>query len=67
MTETATLGWLDYTVIFIMLSISIGIGIYYRFSGGRQKTVEVIKNISVKNLLRLRLSNRNNEILYFHS
>ncbi|XP_035741642.1 uncharacterized protein LOC118450204 [Vespa mandarinia] len=37
---TTTLGWLDYTVIFIMLSISIGIGIYYRFSGGRQKTIE---------------------------
>ncbi|KAF7410553.1 hypothetical protein HZH68_004934 [Vespula germanica] len=40
MVETATLGWADYTVIFVMLSISIGIGIYYRFSGGRQKTIE---------------------------
>ncbi|KAL0106500.1 hypothetical protein PUN28_016304 [Cardiocondyla obscurior] len=35
-----TLGWTDYLVIAIMLCISAGIGIYYRFSGGRQKTME---------------------------
>lgn len=37
-----TLGWVDYLVIAIMLCISAGIGVYYRFSGGRQKTMEVI-------------------------
>ncbi|XP_012235172.2 putative sodium-dependent multivitamin transporter [Linepithema humile] len=40
MAEINTLGWADYLVIAIMLCISIGIGIYYRFSGGRQKTME---------------------------
>ncbi|KAI4497491.1 hypothetical protein M0802_007502 [Mischocyttarus mexicanus] len=46
MAETETLGWVDYMVIFLMLCISIGIGIYYRFSGGRQKTVEEYFNAS---------------------
>lgn len=41
MAEMHTLGWADYLVITIMLCISVGIGIYYRFSGGRQKTMEV--------------------------
>ncbi|XP_011687448.1 PREDICTED: putative sodium-dependent multivitamin transporter [Wasmannia auropunctata] len=40
MAEIKTLGWIDYLVIAVMLCISTGIGIYYRFSGGRQKTVE---------------------------
>lgn len=40
MAEIKTLGWADYLVTAIMLCISIGIGIYYRFSGGRQKTME---------------------------
>ncbi|XP_012280969.1 putative sodium-dependent multivitamin transporter [Orussus abietinus] len=40
MAETATLGWVDYLVIGVMLCISASIGIYYRFTGGRQKTVE---------------------------
>ncbi|XP_029046788.2 putative sodium-dependent multivitamin transporter [Osmia bicornis bicornis] len=35
-----TLQWEDYLVIVATLCISIGIGIYYRFSGGRQKTME---------------------------
>nr|XP_012135725.1 PREDICTED: putative sodium-dependent multivitamin transporter isoform X2 [Megachile rotundata]XP_012135726.1 PREDICTED: putative sodium-dependent multivitamin transporter isoform X2 [Megachile rotundata]XP_012135728.1 PREDICTED: putative sodium-dependent multivitamin transporter isoform X2 [Megachile rotundata]XP_012135729.1 PREDICTED: putative sodium-dependent multivitamin transporter isoform X2 [Megachile rotundata] len=35
-----TLQWEDYLVIAATLVISIGIGIYYRFSGGRQKTME---------------------------
>lgn len=43
MTEKHILQWTDYLVIAIMLCISIGIGIYYRFSGGRQKTMEVCK------------------------
>ncbi|XP_011686227.1 PREDICTED: putative sodium-dependent multivitamin transporter [Wasmannia auropunctata] len=40
MAKTNTLGWIDYLVIAVMLCISAGIGIYYRFSGGRQKTTE---------------------------
>ncbi|XP_072762274.1 putative sodium-dependent multivitamin transporter [Anoplolepis gracilipes] len=40
MAEIKTLQWADYLVIAIMLCISVGIGIYYRFSGGRQKTME---------------------------
>ncbi|XP_043276409.1 putative sodium-dependent multivitamin transporter [Venturia canescens] len=40
MPTTATLGWTDYTVIGLMLGISIGIGIYYRLTGGRQRTTE---------------------------
>ncbi|XP_011686242.1 PREDICTED: putative sodium-dependent multivitamin transporter isoform X2 [Wasmannia auropunctata] len=40
MTKINTLGWIDYLVIAVVLCISIGIGIYYRFSGGRQKTME---------------------------
>ncbi|XP_011171988.2 putative sodium-dependent multivitamin transporter [Solenopsis invicta] len=40
MAEMNTLGWIDYLVIAVMLCISAGIGIYYRFSGGRQKTTE---------------------------
>ncbi|XP_012261194.2 putative sodium-dependent multivitamin transporter [Athalia rosae] len=35
---TAKLGWADYLVMAIMLVISAGIGVYYRFTGGRQKT-----------------------------
>ncbi|XP_063977413.1 putative sodium-dependent multivitamin transporter [Diachasmimorpha longicaudata] len=34
------LQWADWLTIGIMLAISAGIGIYYRFSGGRQKTAE---------------------------
>ncbi|XP_076302458.1 putative sodium-dependent multivitamin transporter [Lasioglossum baleicum] len=37
---TSTLQWPDYLVIGVMLSISAGIGIYYRFTGGRQRTAE---------------------------
>ncbi|XP_011686228.1 PREDICTED: putative sodium-dependent multivitamin transporter [Wasmannia auropunctata] len=40
MEQINTLGWIDYLVIAVMLCISAGIGIYYRFSGGRQKTTE---------------------------
>lgn len=41
MAETKVLQWIDYLVIAITLGISLGIGIYYKFSGGRQKTMEV--------------------------
>ncbi|KYN31233.1 Putative sodium-dependent multivitamin transporter [Trachymyrmex septentrionalis] len=40
MAEINTLGWIDYLVIALMLCISIGIGIYYQFSGKYKKTVE---------------------------
>lgn len=42
MAEINILGWIDYLVIAVMLCISAGIGVYYRFSGGRQKTMDVI-------------------------
>ncbi|XP_012262785.2 putative sodium-dependent multivitamin transporter [Athalia rosae] len=35
-----TLKWPDYVVIGVMLAISASIGIYYRFTGGKQKTTE---------------------------
>lgn len=31
----------DYVVFILMLSVSAGIGIYYRLTGGKQKTAEV--------------------------
>ncbi|XP_046414082.1 putative sodium-dependent multivitamin transporter [Neodiprion fabricii] len=34
------LGWADYAVIGIILAISSSIGVYFRFTGGRQKTVQ---------------------------
>lgn len=41
METVGTLQWEDYLVIAATLCLSIGVGIYYRFSGGRQKTMEV--------------------------
>lgn len=38
--KVSTLQWPDYLVIGVMLSISASIGIYYRFTGGRQRTAE---------------------------
>lgn len=35
-------GNIDYIVFAIMLTISASIGIYYRFTGGKQKTTQVI-------------------------
>ncbi|XP_063978651.1 putative sodium-dependent multivitamin transporter [Diachasmimorpha longicaudata] len=40
MIVTHTLQWADYVVIAVMLAISISIGLYYRCTGGKQKTVE---------------------------
>jgi len=40
--EINILGWVDYVVIVMMLCINAVIGIYYGFSGGRQKTMDVI-------------------------
>ena len=36
-----TLTWLDYIIVFIALLISSIIGLYYRYTGGRQKTTQV--------------------------
>ncbi|RLU20042.1 hypothetical protein DMN91_006648, partial [Ooceraea biroi] len=36
--ETRVLQWQDYLIITGVMSVSIFIGIYYRFSGGRQRT-----------------------------
>lgn len=48
MAEMNTLGWVDYLVVALMLCINVGIAIYFRFSGKRQKTVEVIIIIIAK-------------------
>lgn len=39
----AVLGWADYVVCGLMLAISTGIGVYYRFSGDKQRTNKVRK------------------------
>ncbi|XP_047343864.1 putative sodium-dependent multivitamin transporter isoform X3 [Vespa velutina] len=38
--ENSKLQWHDYIIIGIVLLISASIGIYYRFTGGRQQTIE---------------------------
>ncbi|XP_014206986.1 putative sodium-dependent multivitamin transporter [Copidosoma floridanum] len=38
--KTAHLGWIDYAVITGAMCVSVGIGLFYRFSGGRQKTTQ---------------------------
>lgn len=38
-----TFGVWDYVVIAVVLLISASIGVYYRFTGGKQKTVQVSK------------------------
>ncbi|XP_015913607.1 putative sodium-dependent multivitamin transporter [Parasteatoda tepidariorum] len=38
--QQLTLGNVDYFVIVVMLLISSGIGLYFRFSGGKQKTTQ---------------------------
>lgn len=46
MAATATLVWADYLVIATMIIISLGIGIYYRLTGGKQRTMEVIEEFN---------------------
>jgi len=36
------LGAADYVVFAVMLIMSAAIGVYYRFTGGKQKTTQVI-------------------------
>ena len=35
------LGVVDYVILSVLLLISASIGVYYRFSGGRQRTTKV--------------------------
>jgi sodium-coupled monocarboxylate transporter 8/12 len=39
-TDDIRFGILDYIVFAMTLLVSSGIGIYYRFTGGRQRTAE---------------------------
>jgi hypothetical protein len=39
--DTATFVTWDYVVLGVLLVVSAGIGVYYRFTGGRQKTTQV--------------------------
>ena len=39
--EVAELGALDYVVIASLLLFSSGVGLYYRFTGGKQTTLKV--------------------------
>ena len=36
------LGIVDYVILSILLLLSSSIGIYYRFSGGKQKSTKVL-------------------------
>jgi hypothetical protein len=43
--DTGIFGAWDYVVLAMMLIISASIGVYYRFTGGRQKTTQVSNNV----------------------
>lgn len=43
--DTGIFGAWDYVVLAMMLVISAAIGVYYRFTGGRQKTTQVSNNV----------------------
>lgn len=45
------LQWPDWLAIGLMLAASAAIGVYYRFTGGKQKTAEVWKKIDEPNML----------------
>lgn len=38
----ATFSVWDYLILIVMLTISASIGLYYRFTGGKQKTTQVV-------------------------
>jgi hypothetical protein len=39
--EKFTLGAVDYVILGLFIVISASIGVYYRFSGGKQKSTKV--------------------------
>jgi len=39
--DASTFDTWDYVVLGVMLVVSAAIGVYYRFTGGRQKTTQV--------------------------
>lgn len=43
--DTGIFGAWDYVVLAMMLVISAAIGVYYRFTGGRQKTTQVSNSV----------------------
>ena len=51
--ETGKFGAWDYVVLAAMLVISAGIGVYYRFTGGRQKTTQVIIHTLISSVKKL--------------
>jgi sodium-coupled monocarboxylate transporter 8/12 len=46
--DIGTFSSWDYVVLVVMLLISAGIGVYYRLTGGRQKTTEVSNYVICK-------------------
>lgn len=44
----------DWIIIGIMLGASAAVGVYYRFTGGKQKTSEVLTYVIKKCLIRNR-------------
>ena len=55
--ETPRLHWADWVVFVIMLCIALGIGVYYAFTGGRQKTTgEYLMGNRQMNLIPVTLS-----------
>ena len=39
--EKFSLGAVDYVILGLFIAISAAIGVYYRFSGGKQKSTKV--------------------------
>lgn len=60
-----TLGTWDYVVFGIFLLVSIAIGIFYRFSGGRQQTVQVSACIGLPWVNNVLQQTTNNAIVIF--
>ena len=48
--EKEVLGVTDYVVLAIMLVVSSLIGIYYRFTGGKQKTRQAAEGLSINDV-----------------
>jgi hypothetical protein len=44
--DSGTFSIWDYVVLVSMLIISAAVGVYYRFTGGRQKTTQVSNYIA---------------------